>query len=350
MMSPHRKATDRVAELRGIRRREMRRHILGLSGLALALLAAMAVRVLLGSYTVTIPDFLTLVTGGEVPVRGARFIVMEDKLPSAVLGALAGIAFGCAGAIFQLLLRNPLASPDIIGISNGASLGAVLSMVYWGASGFSVSLFAIVFALAAAVVTMLLASGQGNVGNRFILMGIGVAALCNAAVTYLLERMSMGQASSANVWMVGSLGIANWDRIGILLIALLVLLPFVLWGINHLKTSAVGDDLAHGLGVPVAFIRWYYIGLGVLLAAVATAATGPIAFVAFVAGPIARRIIGGRHTILGASLVGATIVVLADFVAANLFPSISFPVGILTGAMGAPLLIWLLVQNQKEGK
>ena len=350
MMSPHHKATDRVAELRSIRRREMRRPILGLSGLALALLATMAVRVLLGSYTVTIPDFLTLVTGGEVPVRGARFIVMEDKLPRAVLGALAGIAFGCAGAIFQLLLRNPLASPDIIGISNGASLGAVLSMVYWGASGFSVSLFAIVFALAAALVTMLLASGQGNVGNRFILMGIGVAALCNAAVTYLLERMSMGQASSATVWMVGSLSIANWDRIGILFIALLVLLPFVLWGINHLKTLAVGDDLAHGLGVPVAFIRWYYIGLGVLLAAIATAATGPIAFVAFVAGPIARRIIGGRHTILGASLVGATIVVLADFVAANLFPSISFPVGILTGAMGAPLLIWLLVQNQKEGK
>ncbi len=350
MMSPHHKATDGVAELRSIRRREMRRPILGLSGLALALLATMAVRVLLGSYTVTIPDFLTLVTGGEVPVRGARFIVMEDKLPRAVLGALAGIAFGCAGAIFQLLLRNPLASPDIIGISNGASLGAVLSMVYWGASGFSVSLYAIVFALAAALVTMLLASGQGNVGNRFILMGIGVAALCNAAVTYLLERMSMGQASSATVWMVGSLSIANWDRIGILLISLLVLLPFVLWGINHLKTSAVGDDLAHGLGVPVGFIRWYYIALGVLLAAIATAATGPIAFVAFVAGPIARRIMGGRHTILGASLVGATIVVLADFVAANLFPSISFPVGILTGAMGAPLLIWLLVQNQKEGK
>ena len=347
MMSPHHKATDGVAELRSIRRREMRRPILGISGLALA---AMAVRVLLGSYTVTIPDFLTLVTGGEVPVRGARFIVMEDKLPRAVLGALAGIAFGCAGAIFQLLLRNPLASPDIIGISNGASLGAVLSMVYWGASGFSVSLFAIVFALAAALVTMLLASGQGNVGNRFILMGIGVAALCNAAVTYLLERMSMGQASSATVWMVGSLSIANWDRIGILLISLLVLLPFVLWGINHLKTSAVGDDLAHGLGVPVGFIRWYYIALGVLLAAIATAATGPIAFVAFVSGPIARRIMGGRHTILGASLVGATIVVLADFVAANLFPSISFPVGILTGAMGAPLLIWLLVQNQKEGK
>lgn len=350
MMSPHHKATDGVAELRSIRRREMRRPILGISGLALALLAAMAVRVLLGSYTVTIPDFLTLVTGGEVPVRGARFIVMEDKLPRAVLGALAGIAFGCAGAIFQLLLRNPLASPDIIGISNGASLGAVLSMVYWGASGFSVSLYAIVFALAAALVTMLLASGQGNVGNRFILMGIGVAALCNAAVTYLLERMSMGQASSATVWMVGSLSIANWDRIGILLISLLVLLPFVLWGINHLKTSAVGDDLAHGLGVPVGFIRWYYIALGVLLAAIATAATGPIAFVAFVSGPIARRIMGGRHTILGASLVGATIVVLADFVAANLFPSISFPVGILTGAMGAPLLIWLLVQNQKEGK
>ena len=342
--------TGGVERLRAVRRASMRRPRRALVLLALGVLAALAVRVLLGTYTVTIPDFLTLLTGGEVPVRGARFIVMEDKLPRALLGALAGGAFGCAGAIFQLLLRNPLASPDIIGISNGASLGAVISMVYWGASGFSVSVYAILFALAAALVTMILASGRANVGNRFILMGIGVAALCQAAVTYLLERMSTGQATSATVWMVGSLNNANWERIRILSIALIVLLPFILWGVNHLKTSAVGDDLAHGLGVPVGRVRWYYISLGVLLAAMATAATGPIAFIAFVSGPIARRMMGGRHTLLGASMVGATIVVLADFMAANLFPSISFPVGILTGAMGAPVLIWLLLQNQKEGK
>ncbi|MDO4885047.1 MAG: iron chelate uptake ABC transporter family permease subunit [Rothia sp. (in: high G+C Gram-positive bacteria)] len=339
-----------VQRLRTVRRRQMRRAAVAFTFLMLGLVAALGVRVLLGTYTVTIPDFFTLLSGGDIKVRGARFIVMEDKLPRAVLGALAGLAFGCSGAIFQLLLRNPLASPDIIGISNGASLGAVIAIVYWGASGFTISVFAIVCALVTAVVTMLLASGGTNVGNRFILTGIGVAALCNAVVIYLMERISLGQATTASVWMIGSLAPANWGRINILFTMLIMLLPLVLWGVRPLKASAVGDELAHGIGVPVGGIRWYYIAVGVLLAAVATAAVGPVAFVAFVAGPIARRMMGGRHTLVGAALVGAIIVVAADFAAANMFPGKSFPAGIFTGAFGAPVLMWLLVQGQKKGK
>lgn len=341
-------AAHRVRE---IRNRSKRRPLYTVLGLSLTLLLIFMVRVLLGSYTVTIPDFFTILQGGTIEgARGARFIIMSDKLPRAVLGVLAGLAFGCAGAIFQLLLRNPLASPDIIGISSGASLGAVLAIVYLGATGFALSVAATIASLLVAVLIMVLAHGSGNVGNRFILMGIGISALSGAVINYLLARMELNSAQSAAVWMTGSLSIANWSRITILLIILAVLLPLVALFHSKVHAVAVGEELARGLGINVALTRWIFIILGVLLAAVATAATGPIAFVAFVSGPIARRLTGGRHSLTASALVAAIIVVLADFVAANYIPGVPLPVGVLTGALGAPILIWLLAQAQKEGK
>lgn len=341
-------ATDlqKVAE---IRKRSRRRPNLAIVSLCALLIVGFFVRVLLGSYTVTLPDFFTIVSGGSIEgARSASFIVMEDKLPRAVMGVLVGLAFGVAGAIFQLLLRNPLASPDVIGISSGASMSAVIAMVFWGANGFSVSLYAIGGALLTAIIVMLLASGNGNVGNRFILMGIGVSALCGSVVSYLMARISLGQVTTASVWMSGSLATATWNRIEILLIALALITPFVMLWHKPLHMMAVGEELAHSLGLSTAVVRWIYIVLGVLLAAVATAAAGPVAFVAFVSGPIARNLVGGTHTLTGSALVGAIIMVFADFAAAELIPGGNLPVGIITGALGAPILIWLLVKAQKE--
>lgn len=341
-------SVDRVAKLRADGRRRPRLIIVGL---AVTLVAVFLVRVLLGTYTVTFPDFITILQGGSIEgARGARYIVLSDKLPRAVLGTLTGLAFGCAGAIFQLLLRNPLASPDIIGISSGASLGAVLGIVFWGSTGFEISFLAVAFSLALAILIMVLAAGHGGVGNRFILMGIGVAALGNAVVNYLLTRIDINSAQSAMVWMTGSLSVANWERILILLIALCLIFPAVMLFQRQLHAIAVGEELAQSLGLNVTLTRWLYIVLGVLLAAVATAASGPIAFVAFVSGPIARRLIGGRHSLTSSALVGAIIVVFADFIAANFIPGGAMPVGVLTGAFGAPILIWLLVQSQKEDR
>lgn len=339
---------EQVAQLRAKARRRPRAVIISL---LLVLVAVFFARVLLGSYTVTLPDFITILQGGNIEgARGARFIVLSDKLPRAVLGALTGLAFGCGGAIFQLLLRNPLASPDIIGISSGASLGAVLGIVFWGATGFQISLLAVTCSLLIAVVMMLLSLGQGSVGNRFILMGIGIAALASAVVNYLLTRIDINSAQSAMVWMTGSLSVANWDRIGMILIALCLLFPLVMIFHRKLHAIAVGEELAQSLGLNVALTRWLFIVLGVFLAAVATAATGPIAFVAFISGPIARRLLGGRHCLTASALVGAIIVVFADFLAANFILGGAMPVGVLTGAFGAPILIWLLVQSQKEGQ
>lgn len=341
-MTPAEKIAD-------IRARSRRRPTLILVVLSLILIAGFFIRVLLGSYTIAFPDFFTILGGGNIDgASSANFILMEDKLPRAVLGILVGLAFGAAGAIFQLLLRNPLASPDVIGISSGASLSAVIAMVFWGASGFSLSIFAIGGALLTAIIVMLLASGRGNVGNRFILMGIGVSALCQAVVSYLMARISLGQATAASVWMSGSLATATWERIQILSLALVLLTPFIIAFSRQLHMMAVGEDLAHSLGLNPSAVRWIYIVLGVLLAALGTAAAGPVAFVAFVSGPIARNLLGGRHSLTVSALIGAIIMVFADFAAAELLPGGNLPVGIITGALGAPILIWLLVKAQKE--
>lgn len=340
-------ATQTVASVRA---RARRRPALAIVGLALTLIAVCAVRVLLGSYTVTIPDFFTILGGGTIEsAKGARYIVMEEKLPRAVLGALAGAAFGLGGAIFQLLLRNPIASPDIIGVSNGAALGAVIGIVFLGLGGLPLTLLAIAVALAVVLVIMALSAGDGSAGNRFILVGLGISALGSAFIQYLLSRTSTTSAQTLTHWLAGSLSTANWDRISLLALLLLpLLLPLILFA-RPLHATAVGEELALGLGVPTRAVRPGFIALGVLLVAVATAATGPLAFVAFMAGPIARALTGGRHNLTAAALVGASLVVLADFIGSNLIPGgINLPAGVLTGAFGAPALIWLLTRSPER--
>ena len=317
------------------------------------------VSVLLGSYTVTIPDFFTIVanhlTGGP-GIPGASFIVMQDKLPRAVVGAMIGTAFGLAGALFQTMLRNPLASPDVIGISYGASAGAVVAIVIFGAAGVAVSGAAMAGALAvAALIYALSSSGaaRGNAaGNRLVLAGVGIAAALQAVVSFLMTRADIRTAADALVWLNGSLNSANWDRAGILFLALGVLLPAVAVIAGPLRILELGDDTAASLGIRVNAARLALVVVAVTLAAVATAAAGPVSFVAFLAGPIARRFTG-KASLPASALVGALIVLAADYFAANVAPLLLggtvLPVGVVTGALGAPFLLWLLVTaNRKD--
>ncbi len=331
--------------------------------LAAAVVILFFASVLLGSYTVTIPDFFTIVVnhltgGGKIP--GASFIVMENKLPRAVVGTLIGVAFGLAGALFQTMLRNPLASPDVIGISSGASAAAVVAIVLFGASGAVVSGAALAGALAVAGLIYAISSGgklrgtsRGNAaGNRLVLSGVGLAAALQAVVSFLMTRADIRTAADALVWLNGSLNSANWDRAGILLLALAVLVPAVGLLAGPLRILELGDDAAAGLGVRVHTARLLLVVIAVSLAGVATAAAGPVSFVAFLAGPIARRFTGGA-SLPASALVGALIVLAADYVAANLAPLLLggtvLPVGVITGALGAPFLLWLLVTaNRKD--
>ena len=334
------------ANLRALRQGPRRRRAVLTASLAVLVAGLLAVNVLLGSYTVTIPDFLRMLGGETIP--GASFIVMDNKLPQALLGLLAGASFGMAGAIFQSMLRNPLASPDIIGISYGASATAVAAVVLFGIRGAGVSVAAVIGALVVALLITLLARGRGGTG--LILVGIGFAAFLQAAVTFLLSRADINNAQDVMVWLTGSLNSADWERVTILAVALAVLLPFVAAGSRDLRGLALGDDTASGLGFNVSRARLLLTIVGVLLAALPTAAAGPIAFVAFLSGPIAKRLNGGAHSLPLSALVGAVIVLAANFAAVNAIPGTSLPVGVVTGALGAPFLLWLLASSNRTNQ
>lgn len=331
--------------------------------LALAVAALFAAAVLLGSYTVTIPDFFTILaahlTGGS-KIPGASFIVMEHKLPRAVVGGLVGAAFGLSGALFQTMLRNPLASPDVIGISYGASAAAVTAIVVFGAAGAAVSGAALAGALGVAALIYAISGrgssasppGKGAAGNRLILAGVGIAAALQAVVSFLMTRADIRTAADVLVWLNGSLNAANWDRAGVLSVALLVLVPAVAAIAGPLRILELGEDTASGLGIRVGATRLAVVVTAVALSAVATAAAGPVAFVAFLAGPVSRRFVR-KASLPASALAGMLIVLAADFLAANLAPLLLggtvLPVGVVTGALGAPFLLWLLVTaNRKD--
>lgn len=323
--------------VRRARRAPRRRTRVLLSALALAVFAAFVVRVLLGDYTITIPDFFRILFGADIP--GATYILMESKLPRAVLAVLVGLAFGIGGAIFQTTLRNPLASPDIIGVSLGASAAAVWAIAIVGWRGWNVSVVAVLGALAVAAVVRLLAGRRG--GFRLVLAGVGMAAAMHSVIQYVFTRVDEWDIQLVLRWLTGSVNGLTWSVIGVLALALLVLLPIVWWLARALPVTELGDDTAAGLGVgPGRTDALLFVG--VLLVAVAVAAAGPVAFVAFLAGPLARALNRGRTTLLGAGLVGALIVVTGDYVAAYAIPDTNLPVGVITGAIGAPFLLWLI--------
>lgn len=329
-----------LQRLRAARARPRRRLTLVLGGLTVAVVAAFWWRVLGGTYTITLPDFVRIVGGQQIP--GATFILMDSKLPRAVLGVEAGVAFGLAGAIFQTTLRNPLASPDVVGVSAGASAAAVFGIVVLHTSGTELSLLAMLGALGAGVVVRAMGRGQ-----QLVLAGVTLAAGMVAVIQYLFTRADVYDAQLALRWLTGSLAGASESVDLTLLVSLAGLLPLSAYAVAATRSLPLGDDVATALGTHRHASEGLLL-LGVLLTAVAVAATGPLAFVAFVAGPIARALNGGRTTFAGAALVGAVVTVVADHLGAYWFGTVNLPAGVLTGAFGAPFLLWLLTTSRRS--
>ena len=327
--------------VRRARRAPVRRHRRVLLGLGGVVVLAFAGRVLLGDFTVTIPDFVRILTGAQIP--GATYIVMESKLPRAVLAVLVGVAFGVGGAIFQTTLRNPLASPDIVGVSLGASAAAVSVVALAGWTGWSVSAAAVAGALAVALAVRLVAGDHS--GFRLVLAGIGMAAAMQSVIQYVFTRVDEYDVHLVLRWLTGSVNGVAWSTITTLGAALVVLLPLTLWVSRSLPVTELGEDAAAGLGVGRSRTDLLLL-LGVLLVAVGVAAAGPVAFVSFLAGPIARALNQGRTTLVGAGLVGAVLVLTGDYAAAYAVPDVNLPVGVVTGAFGAPFLLWLLARGR----
>ena len=315
--------------------------------LAALVVVAFAASLMIGRTSYPPLDVLRVVLGEDVP--GASFTVGRLRLPRAVLAVVAGLSFGLAGVTFQTMLRNPLASPDVIGITSGASAAAAFAIVFLGWDGTAVSVTAIVAALGIALLVYALAFKDGVAGTRLILIGIGVAAMSRSLTSYVLSRAGAWDFAEALRWLTGSLNGTSWDATVPALLALLVLAPVLLAQGRQLSALLLGDDTASALGVRVERTRVLAIVAAVGLLAFATAACGPIAFVSFLAGPIAARVVGPHGSLLvPAALVGALLVLVADLVGQFALGT-RFPVGVVTGVLGAPYLLFLIVRTHRAG-
>jgi iron complex transport system permease protein len=329
------------------RRRKARRYGTVIAVLV-ALIASLFVLTLLMGRSFTPPaDVIRVLRGGDVP--GASFLIGQLRLPRAVLSILAGLSFGLGGAAFQTMLRNPLASPDIVGISTGASAAAVFAIVVLSWQGLAVSMFAVAAGLAVALLVYGLSFRNGVGGTRLILVGIGVSAMLESSIAYILSIAPEWNLQEAMRWLTGSVNGARPEQALPLLVALAAFGGLLLSRARDLEALRLGDDTAAALGVGVDRTRMLVMVAAVGMISFATAATGPIAFVAFLAGPIAARIGGNSGSVfVPAALVGAVLVLAGDYCGQFLLPS-RYPVGVVTGALGAPYLLFLIIRTNRAG-
>jgi len=325
----------------------MRRHVLVVAMLLCLVVATFALTLSLGQSFTPPGDVIRVLLGENV--QGAAFAVGQLRLPRAALSVFAGLSFGLGGVAFQIMLRNPLASPDIIGISSGASAAAVFAIVVLSLKGPIVSVLAVVAGLGVALTVYGLSSRNGVAGTRLILVGIGVSAMLESVIAYILSQAPAWSLQEAIRWLTGSVNGAQLGQAAPLLLALIVFGGLLLSRARDLEALRLGDDTAAALGVGVSRTRIMIIVAAVGMIASATAVTGPIAFVAFLSGPIAARIVGNNGSILiPAALVGAVLVLAGDYAGQFLLPS-RYPVGVVTGALGAPYLIFLIVRVNRTG-
>lgn len=309
-----------------------------------------------GLWSLTVGDFPIPIADviGELAGTGGSadsgFIVQTLRLPRVLTAALVGVAFGISGQIFQRMVQNPLASPDILGISAGAAVGAVVCIVVLGASSIVVTGSALGGSVLAVALIYVLAIKEGLSSYRLVLVGIGITAMLTAVVAYLLTRADLFDAQRATVWITGSLNGRGWEYVAPLTGALVVLVPVALACARPLRTLELGDDTAAGLGVGLRRSKLALSLSGAALAAIATAAAGPVGFVALVSPQIARRLVGNRSVgLVPAGLIGAAILVYADLIGRRLFAPTELPVGVITAVVGAPYLLWLLARANKVG-
>lgn len=313
-----------------------------------AIAVAVCASVSIGTFPVPAVDVVPSILGFGPP--DAELVVHSLRLPRALAALLVGLALGASGTVFQSIARNELASPDIIGITAGAGTAAVLAIVVVRASSATIAAAALLGALATAFAVYLLAWKRGLSEYRLILVGIGMAALLGALTAYLLTRSELLELQRATLWLTGDLSAVGWSEVRTLTVAVVVLVPALLLLTRTLRALVLGDDAARGIGVRVETGRALVIACACGLAAFAVAAAGPITFVAFIAGPIARRLVRtGDAAIVPAALTGAVLLLAADLLARAGPWEAQLPVGVLTGILGAPYFVWLLVRTNKAG-
>ncbi|MFI5776436.1 FecCD family ABC transporter permease [Nocardia sp. NPDC051570] len=326
--------------------------------LAAGLLVLFAVDISIGEFRIPLGGVVDVLTGGGT--RAQRFVILDSRLPRAVVAVVAGAALGIAGAVTQSILHNPLASPDVLGITSGAGFVAVAVLAGTGgattgfAAAVGVPVAASIGALASATVIYLLAWGRTHTGDlgvtgiRLVLIGIGVNAVFMAGISWLLTRATLQDATRAQLWLTGSLDAADWTRAVPAAFGLGLVLAVTAASARTLAALRFGTDTTRALGVRIQTQQALLIGAAVAAAGLATAAVGPLSFVGLAAPQLARRLLRTPgEPIVGSAIAGALLVVGADILARTAFP-VDLPVGIVTAALGGPYLLLLLVRVNRK--
>ncbi len=338
---------ETMNSIMNMRLQKRRRFLLVTSILAAIALVLCSTMLMLGHTIYPVKDVIKVLLGEQV--KGASFAVGTIRLPRMIAGVFAGFSFGVGGYIFQTMLRNPLANPNVIGITTGSSAAAVFCIIVLQASNTMVSIASVVGGLATVLVIYTLSKGTSFSIGRLILIGIGLQAMLNAVISYLMLIGKTQDIPTAMRWLSGSLNGAKMEHLYPLILIVCICTPILMFFGQRLEMLELGEQAATSLGVDTNKTRLVLIISSVLILALATATTGPIAFVAFLSGPIAKKLVGvGFSNIIPAGLVGVILVLAADLIGQFAFVT-RYPVGVITGILGAPYLIYLLIRINRKG-
>lgn len=312
--------------------------------LVLAVVAA-GVALSIGDYALS-PDRLSQTLTGS-GTRIEQYVVFQVRAPRTAMALVTGAALGIAGALLQSYLGNPLASPDLLGISGGSGFAAVFTILALGTTGPVLALSAFVGGAVVAIILMIAGRALRDGGFRLILAGIGISFLTASAIDFLMVRAKVEEARTALLWLTGSLSSTPWWQVLTVLAVLIASIPALVAAARWLPITQLGPETASGLGVRSERVRWVIVGVAVLLTAATCAFVGPIGFIALCAPAIARPLLGhGAVGVATSGALGAVLLLVADLLAQFAIPGLSMPVGVVTGAVGAVFLLWLLATSK----
>ncbi|MGE7909760.1 FecCD family ABC transporter permease [Lysinibacillus xylanilyticus] len=286
-----------------------------------------------------------------------QLIIVDFRMPRIFIAAFAGMALAVAGAILQGIIKNPLASPDLIGISAGGGAAVVGFLAMFSDSNHSLTvsiewlpLAGFIGATIVGLIVYIFAWKDGVTPTRLVLIGIGVSAFMQAITTMLMIIGPIYQASEANKWITGSVKSADWSQVQIVVPLILILLLITFFITRQLNVQELGDDTAASLGQSVQKTRLFLLLLSSSLVASAISFAGAIGFVGLMAPHIARRIVGPSFGVLipTSAAIGAILVMVADIIGRTAFNPLEVPAGVFTAAIGAPYFIYLLFRNPRK--
>ncbi|TQR18644.1 FecCD family ABC transporter permease [Psychrobacillus soli] len=317
--------------------------------LMIAMLALSILSLGFGAIYITPSEIIQYLVGNGQ--QSQAFILYNYRIPRIIIAIIVGAGLATAGAILQGVLRNPLASPDVIGVTKGAGLAAVMVMVLFPTAPIIyLPLSAFIGAAIVAVILMLFVYKQSAQPTTIALVGIALGAICQAGIEYFMVKFP-DNVNMTLLWLAGSLWARGWDQV-YLLLPCLILIPILIGLTSKLDILSLGDDIATGLGERSKPLRYVLLGVSVIIIGVCVATVGSIGFIGLIAPHIARKVVGSKYKLLlpTSAIFGALLLLIADSLGRGLFPPMEIPAGIITAVIGAPYFLYLLRSERKNHK